>query len=727
MANMMKVHHSLFYILFLLLHAATTQANTGYLQDQQEATELWQDITTSHHARTAQDPSVKTQRRALSLNTEHLHKLVETNASGNQSDLLIAVPLPDGTNTLIKLQPVATLSKALQQRYPTIKTWRISSAHPRIISGRAELTPGGFHIMLQSDDGDQWLTEPASIQLPQDSQRYHAYSKRKNSNQHNQIFSCRTQTAYDSSREFQQHTSALINSTPEHATSNYALRTGTKMLSYDLAISATGEYTRQFGNSALQAYGAIVSTVNRVNEIYERELGITFQLVSGTETVFTDSLDDPFDNASPLSLLEQNQQLLDTLIGANNYDLGHVFSVLKHDTGIASVASLCQDDQKAQGLSAAKALLNDRFIVDYVAHELGHQLGATHTFNSELNACGGGNRIAETAFEPGSGSTIMSYAGLCDSDDIQQHAMPQFHSGSVEQILQNTVQASTATCATQITLANNQPVVTASNNYTIPARTPFILKGLASDSDGDTLLYSWDQIDTGNASPPNTDTMDNALIKSNPLTNTSVRYVPAISTLLNTSQTINGGEFLPHSSRELNFRFSARDGRGAVSSDDLKITVFDTGADFRITYPESSLNAGRHAVHWQVAYTNQSPINCSQVDIAYTNDQGITFTDLIRQTPNDGGALVQLNQHAEYIRVKCSNNTFFTLSGTTPKIASHPAATEQQIPADAEKDIRNGGGGSTSLIGLLSGTIFVILLRIRSRRKSAKRILQDRD
>lgn len=720
---MMKTHRYLLpAILFLSLHTSTTQAS----QDQQTSAALWQDITSNHQARLAQNNATNGQRRTLLLNTKRLQQLIDDktvidqSGQSSQPHVVIEVPLPDGDNATVELRPTNTLSTELQHLYPSIKTWRVNSSHPGIVSGRAELTPGGFHIILQSNNGEQWLTEPALNSPQQDTPYYQSYRKRQNDDQQKQPFNCSTRhtssTANTPASSFKQHIS-YSSSIPEHTNTHYAQRQGEQLLSYDLAISATAEYTRQFDGSVLKAYSAIVSTINRVNAIYERELGITFQLVSGTETVFTDPASDPFNGASPLVMLERNQQLLDTSIGGNNYDLGHVFSVLKQDTGISSVASLCQSSRKAQGLSAAKTLLDDRFIVDYVAHELGHQLGATHTFNSTLNACGGSNRAAETAFEPGSGSTIMSYAGLCDSDNIQQQAIPRFHSESIAQIKQtiNTIPA--AACGKQIALANNPPTVTASSDFVIPARTPFILNGLASDRDGDKLSYGWDQTDAGDASSPGIDMGNNALIKSSPLSNTAVRYVPDISDLLNKDQTVTNGESLPPSARELNFRLSTRDGHGAVSTDDLKITVFDTGYDFRISYPTSSLDAGSHAIHWRVAYTNQPPINCTHVDIAYTNDQGATFTDLIRNTPNDGGALIKLNEVAKHIRVKCSNNTFFTLSGTQPHIAGHPT-TGQQAPFDAGKnEADNGGGGTVSFASLLLGGIFAILLSFRGRKK----------
>lgn len=673
---------------------------------------LWQDMAQDNlQARTANKPG--TQQRLLLLDTAKLRQEIRT-AAANQSALILKIPLANGTNTPVELEPVNTLSATLRQRYPDIRTWKVSTPHPHLVSGRAELTPGGLHVILQGKDGEQWLTEPLAAGK-KNPQYYRSYRRNASRKRHSSSFYHRLLNA-----------DAATFAQPNKITPTYAQRDANSTHTihrFRLAIAATGEYTQQFGDSALLAFSAIVTTVNRINTIYERDLGLSLQLVSDTKTIFTAPDTDPFDETSSVSLLTQNQMVLDEHIGSEHYDLGHLLGASTHGVGIAYLASLCQEKHKAQGYSAASAsaLANDRFIVDYVAHELAHQLGATHTFNGTANLCGLG-RFAATAFEPGSGNTIMAYAGLCANDNLQSNSLPQFHSGSIHQIQQNISRQAGSGCGTQVSRNNNTPVVHTNTAYTIPARTPFTLHGSASDLDGDVLIYSWDQLDAGNASDNNTDTANNALIKSSSLSYSGIRHVPDVTGLLKTNQSAAQGEKLPRSNREMNFRLSVRDGNGAIGSDDVKITVYDTGMDFRILTPTGSLNAGSHAIYWQVANTNEAPINCATVDIAYTNDKGATFIDLLRNTANDGGTVVELKETAQHIRVQCSNNTFFALSGTTPHVARGPneavpdtdTTDENNAAGDTASSVK-GGGGALNMSSLLSVLAFAMLTLVRRR------------
>ncbi|MGB0846379.1 MAG: reprolysin-like metallopeptidase [Thiolinea sp.] len=703
----------------------TLLLSTGNSLAEQPSASLWQDIS----AKDTTKNNAETSRRIVQLDENQLRHLIantshqttyQRNTENPDNLLNLEIPLPNGSNASITLQPVALLSAELQQRYPLIKTWKVSSDHPDIISGRAELTARGFYVMLRSRDGDQWLIEPDNNPAQTTTQHYQSFSKRQSGKQQPQTFSCGVTNTGSGGWSWSNKNTLNLTNPPNQNLRNYAQRPGENLLSYDLAVSATGEYTQKFGGSQASAYSAIITTVNRINEIYEQELGITLKLVSGTETVFTDPANDPFDNTSSLLSAYQNQQVLDTLVGSNRYDIGHVLGSAFGGDGIALVSSVCGNGQKAQGFTASNILVGDSFIVDYVAHELGHQLGATHTFNGTRSSCGGGGRIAETAFEPGSGGTIMSYAGLCGADNFQQNVDPQFHIGSIEQIHQLTHNGSAAACATNISLNNKLPVVNAGSDHTIPARTPFILNGSASDSDGDTLLYGWDQVDLGAASALGTDTANNALIKSNRLSNSGLRHVPDIAGLLNTSQAFSSGESLPRSNRELNFRLIVRDGKGASSNDTVKLNVHDTGQRFSVLHPASSLSPGSHEIRWQVAGTDQAPINCAEVDIAYTNNQGTTFIDVLRNTPNDGAETVQLNNRVQNIRVKCSSNVFFALSGTTPHVASYKNDTDQSTDDNTDtntdgNDNTNpvGGGGSIPLPLLLISGAIVIFIRLR--------------
>lgn len=685
---------------------------------------FWQDIPAALKSTTTEDSDTFRHRR-LQLQESQLTELIrQTQYQQSSTEIALSLPLPDGGFVPVTLVPTALFADSAQGVQPDFLTWRIESSDKTITSGRAELTELGFHAMLRTRYGDQIFIEPEQRNASPAARNYHSHSRQENATLSNtgQRFSCGVLNTPEV--EWQQ---SILSDTSDVYAKETAQRAGEKLLTYDLAMAATGEYTQKAGGTKKAALSAMTTTINRVNEIFERELSISLRLVTGTKTdttdadtvvsriIFTDPATDPYTNGNASLLLLENQAKLDEIIGSENYDIGHVLGVASGGDGLASLRSIC-GTRKAQGTTSSSFdLLSDAFAIDFVAHELGHQLGATHTFNTNNSgSCSIGNRTVSTAYEPGSGSTIMSYAGICGSNDFQSNTDPQMHSKSIEQILNFTHNGTTANCAEITSIANKLPTVNAGANYTIPARTPFILQGSAADTDGDALLYSWDQIDAGNASALGVDTANNALIKSSPLSASGIRNVPDITKLLSQSQTTSRGESLPRSNRTLNFRLAVRDGQGSMVYDDTQLTVRDTGQRFEILSPDSNVSAGTQTINWNVAATDQPPINCSHVDIAYTNDQGKTFTDLLVKTPNDGSATVQLSKTAQRIRVKCNDNIFFALSGTKPHIASYLGDSDQgsdnsNTGNGGDSDNDDGGGGSfpTELI-LLAGLMALI-------------------
>ena len=466
------------------------------------------------------------------------------------------------------------------------------------------------------------------------------------------------------------------------------LASGPDLRTYRLAVAATGEYSAAaIAGAGLSnptddqkiaaVMATIVARVNMVNAIYEREVSIHFNLVAdNAKLVYLDAATDPYTNNRMDLMLGQNRDNLDAVIGSANYDVGHALGTA--GGGIAYVGVACSTTYKGGGVSGAGPA-DTPYTVMVTAHEMGHQFGAYHTFNANSAACGGGNRSAGNAYEPGSGSSIMSYSGLCGTEQNLPGYFTTFHVTSFGLIYDYSRNRNGSNCGTATPTGNHAPIVDAGPDFAIPAHTPFVLSGTASDPDGQPLTYSWQQVDVLASPYTGTATLQQAMtdLGSGALyrlyefsTGGASRSFPALANVL--SGTVDLGEVYPTTNRTLNFRLFARDNQavgGGANYDSVRLSVLDTDSAFSVTAPAAGASwpAGlARLVQWNVANTSAAPIACSLVDILLSSDGGATFpTVLAATTANDGSELVPApiapTDHAR-VFVRCAGNIFYNVS-----------------------------------------------------------------
>jgi len=598
-------------------------------------------------------------------------------AGAQATGAILALPLPEGGFGRFNVERSPIMADALAAQFPEIRTYRAQGIDDRTATARIDWTPAGLHAMVLSSKGTIFI-DP---QTKGDTARYVAYYSKDYRRRVAPGFSCRVAGKGITPR-----------TTEAAAATDITIQSpGSLLQRYRLALAATGEYTQFFGGTVSGAMSAIATTMNRVNGVYERELAVRMVLVANNASiVYTNASTDPYTNNDGGAMLGQNQSNLNAVIGSANYDIGHVFST--GGGGVAFLGAVC-GSSKAGGVTGSGSPVGDAYDIDYVAHEMGHQFGGNHTFNGTTGSCNG-NREASAAYEPGSGSTIMPYAGICGAEDLQPHSDAYFHAKSLLE-MSAFLASGGASCDQATTTGNTPPTVEAGPSFTIPSRTPFTLTASGSDANGDTLTYGWEEYDLGAASPPNTDNGNRPIFRSFlPVTSPS-RTFPKLSNILSNTTTL--GESLPTTTRTMTFRVTARDNRaggGGFGMDTMQVMVRADAGPFVVTAPNTAVSwagGSTQDVTWNVANTSAAPVSAASVRILLSTDGGLTFgTTLVASTPNDGAQSVVVPNtptSAARIKVEAVGNIFFDISnanftitpGTTTPTPT-PTATPTPTP-----------------------------------------------
>ena len=574
------------------------------------------------------------------------------------STFILDLPMPDGRLERFSVVNSRVMAPGLARRFPEIQVFAGQGIDSPEATVRFDLTPHGFHGMILGAGETVYIDRttlakgiwslPTRVGLLQ---------------VHNQ----KGRGLSDMNRRLQAFVGGGRSSERQERGQNHGAMpgasnradNGTQLRTYRLALACTGEYAQFHGGTVSNVLAAINTSMARVNGIYERDACLTMEIIANNDDlIFLNGNTDPYNNGNGSAMLSENISTCNSIIGSSNYDIGHVYSTGGGGVGATPCGSL-----KAGGVTGQGAPVGDPFDVDYVAHEM-VPIRRNHTQN---NSC---NRASSAAYEPGSASTIMGYAGIC-APNLQSNSDDHFHNHSINEMIAFTVNGGGNSCAVKTSTGNTIPTVSAGpDGLVVPISTPLELTASGSDADGDALTTigsstTWDRPPRA-GQQPHQSVGEPTIFRSFSSTSSPTRTLPRIPELVNNTSTI--GEFLPDSR---NLQCSVRDNRagGGGFADDLKtLSVTANAGPFLVQSPNGGGTVTGNSilpVSWDVAGTNGNGVNCSTVDI-YLSTDGIHFpTLLLGGTPNDGNASVSLpnvSTSNARIKVKASNNIFFDIS-----------------------------------------------------------------
>jgi len=649
--------------------------------------------------------------RTFRLNKEELQKALASapeEFSRSAEERTIELPMPDGKLARFSFEHSLVVEPGLLERYPELgATYVARGIDDPTATARFDFLPNGFHAIILSAEGTVLIDPYAKG----DTENYVTY--RKNDLHRLNDFNCEVgEATLDSLLNADLlKTQEIVDGQRPDVTSGGQLRV------YRLALAATNEYAVAVGgNTIAGTLAAQVLIMNRVNGVYERDVAIRMVMIANNDQIVyagdnmncpvgtggsaCTAANDPYTNNSGSTMLGQNTTTLNAVILTANYDIGHVFST--GGGGVATLNGPC-GGSKARGVTGLTNPIGDAFAIDYVAHEIGHQWGGNHTFNGSVGSCSGGNRAGSAAYEPGSGITIMAYAGICGNQNLALNSIDTFHVKSLEEIIAYSQTGNGNTCAASTATGNTPPTVSVVGGPTfdIPKQTPFTLTAAGSDVNGDTITYDWQEYDLGAATSavPNTDA-GGAMPIFRPFlpTTNPARTFPSLAYVLNNANippatfgaSLLTGELLPQIGRTMLFQVIARDNRpngGGINTATATVVVEGNSGPFQVTSQSTAAiytGGSTQTVTWDVNGTTNAPVSAANVKISFSTDGGQTFpTVLSASTANDGSESVTIpNTPTTSARIKVEgvgkiffdiNDTNFQViagAGTPPSVSS---------------------------------------------------------
>lgn len=703
---------------------------TAHAQIADRSETWWSDINERALSITGERRIVPDAYRTVRINGTQLSDLLEGVNSGTipemaiLADRTIALPMPDGSLERFRFMECPVMHPDLQAQLPMIRTYAGYSISDPGTTVRFDLTPHGFHAMVLTSKREAFFIDPYAYGNTTDLICY------RKADFHKVLPPDFRYCGFDEVNTpelIEQRAREVIEALGGERAGDCQFRT------YSLALACTGEYAAYHGGTVPLAAAAMTTSLNRVNQMFERDATLTLQLVANNNSlIYLNASTDPYSNNNGGTMLGQNISTCNSVIGSGNYDIGHVFST--GGGGVAYLASVCTGN-KAGGVTGSGAPVGDPFDIDYVAHEMGHQFGGNHTQN---NNC---NRSSAAAVEVGSGITIMGYAGVC-SPNVAAHSDAMFGGYSLGEI-HTFITGGSHTCDAVTVLVNAPPTANAGVDRVIPRSTPFILTGTGTDANGgDVLTYSWEQMDNAVATqPPVATNTGGPCFRPMLPTTSNQRFFPNLNAIIaNTTPT---WEVLASVGRTYNFRLTVRDnavGGGCNAQDNMVVTVNGTAGPFQVTAPNTAVNwAGNstQTVTWNVAGTTAAPVSCANVDILLSTDGGLTWpVTLLSATPNDGTATITVPNTATTsarVIVKANGNIFFDMSNANFTITAAaqaqanlklwldgPYDSGTGLMTDSLRDSNlvpltepytalghanaGGGGGETTTAGVLAAT-----------------------